>query len=177
MPFGLTNAPTLFMTLMDIVLHLYLGKIVLVFLDDILMYSKTHKEHKEHLRLMFELLRQHSLFVKERKCVFFAEKIQYLGHIISTKGMWMDPKKVEAILRWLAPRNLQELQIFLGMSSFYKQYVRDYAKIYAPILINCDQSLRTSIGGRPNRKALKNRRWLLQQHPFLILWIQTNHLC
>ena len=82
---------------------------------------------------MFELLRQHSLFAKESKCVFFAEKIQYLGHIISAKGMRMDPEKVEAILRWPAPKNLQELQIFLGMSGFYRQYVRDYAKISVPM--------------------------------------------
>ena len=75
MPFGLTNAPALFMTLMDTVLHPYLGKFVVVFLDDILVYSKTHKEHKEHLRSVFELLRQHFLFAKESKCVFFAEEI------------------------------------------------------------------------------------------------------
>ena len=87
MPFGLTNAPASFMTLMDTVLRPYLGKFIVVFLDDIFVYSKTCKEHKEHLRLVFELLRQHSLFAKESKCVFFAEEIQYLGHIISAKGM------------------------------------------------------------------------------------------
>ena len=75
MPFGLTNAPASFMMLMDTVLHPYLGKFVVVFLDDILVYSKTRKKHKEHLRSVFELLRQHSLFVKESKCVFFAEEI------------------------------------------------------------------------------------------------------
>ena len=70
------------------------------------MYSKTRKEHKEHLRSVFELLRQHSLFAKESKCVFFAEEIQYLGHIISVKGIQMDPEKLEAILKWLTPKNL-----------------------------------------------------------------------
>ena len=94
MPLGLTNAPALFMTLMDSVLCTYLGKFVVLFLEDILVYSKTRKEHKEHLRSVFELLRQHSLFAKESKCVFFAEEIQYLGHIIFAKGMRMDPEKV-----------------------------------------------------------------------------------
>ena len=98
MPFGLTNAPASFMMLMDTVLRPYLGKFVVVFLYDILVYSKTRKEHKEHLRLVFELLRQHLLFAKKSKCEFFAEEIQYLGHIISAAGMQMDPEKVDAIL-------------------------------------------------------------------------------
>lgn len=83
MRFGLTNAPTPFMTLMDTVLCPYLEKFIVVFLDNILVYSQTHKEHKEHLRSVFELMRQHALFAKESKCVFFAKEIQYLGHIIS----------------------------------------------------------------------------------------------
>ena len=120
MPFGLTDAPTSFMMLMDTVLCPYFGKFVVVFLDDILVYSRTHKEHKGHLHLVLELLRQHWLFAKESKCVFFAKEIQYVGHIISAKGMRMDPEKVEAILKWPTPRNLQELQIFLGMSGFYQ---------------------------------------------------------
>ena len=108
------------MTLMDTVLRPYLRKFVVVFLDDILVYSKTRKEHKEHLCSVFELLRQHLLFAKESKCVFFAEEIQYLGHIISAKGMRMDPEKVDAILKWPAPKTLQELKIFLDMSGFYR---------------------------------------------------------
>ena len=82
------------------------------------MYSKTRKDHKEHLRLVFELLRQHLLFAKESKCVFFTKEVQYLGHIISAKGIQMDPEKVEAILRWPASKNLQESQIFSGISGF-----------------------------------------------------------
>ena len=100
MPFGLTNAPVLFMTLMDTMLRPYLGEFIVFFLDDILMYSKTYKEHTKHLHSVFELLRQHLLFAKERKCVFFVdEEIQYLGHIISAKGIRMDPEKVDAIIR------------------------------------------------------------------------------
>ena len=108
LPFDLTNAPTSFMTLMDIVLRPYLEKFVVVFLYDILMYSMTCKEHKEHLRSMFKLLQQHLLFAKKSKCFFFAKEIQYLGHIISVKGMQMDLEKVDAILRWPAPKTLQQ---------------------------------------------------------------------
>ena len=109
MPFGLTNAPASFMTLMDTVLHPYLGKFVVVFLDNIHMDSKSCKEHKEHLCLVFELCRQHLLFAKEIQCVLFAKEIQYLGHIMTASRMWVDVEKVDAILRWLAPKNLQEL--------------------------------------------------------------------
>ena len=119
MPFGLTNALASFMMLMDTVLRPYLEKFIVVFLDDTLVYSKTRKEHTKHLCSMFELLQQLLLFAKESKCAFFTEKIQYLGHIISAKGMWMDPKKVDAILKWPASKTLQELQIFLGMLGFY----------------------------------------------------------
>ncbi|MCO5555968.1 hypothetical protein L7F22_009512 [Adiantum nelumboides] len=129
MPFGLSKAPTTFMTLMDNILRPYLRKFVVVFLDDILVYSKTQREHSGHLRKVFELLRQHKLFAKKRKCEFFEKEIHYLGHIISTHGIRMEPEKMESSLRWPAPRNLKELQIFFGTSRFYQQYVKDYAKI------------------------------------------------
>ena len=121
MPFGLTIAPAMFMALMDSVLRPYLGKFVIVFFDDILVYSTTLDEHEEHLRKVFELLlqllRENSLYAKESKCEFFKDSIQYLGHVISAKGIAMDASKVDAILRWPTPRTMEELQIFLGMAS------------------------------------------------------------
>ena len=160
MPFGLTNAPTTFMTLMDSVLRPYLGKFVVVFLDDILVYSKTRKEHLEHLRLVFELLRQHQLFAKKSKCAFFETEVHYLGHIISAEGTRMEPEKVESILRWPAPKNLEELQIFLGLSGFYRQYVRDYAKIAVPLTDRfCGPKLKIYVGGNLNSKLLRSLRW------------------
>ena len=122
MPFGLTNTPTTFMTLMDRVLRPYLGNFVVVFLDGILVYSHS-KEHLDHLCLVFELLWVHKLYAKESKCEFFKEQVYYLGHIISNKGIMMDPNKVDAIVQWPHPTNLEELQIFLGLASFYRKFI------------------------------------------------------
>ena len=112
MPFGLTNAPASFMTLMDSVLRPCLGKFVVVFLDDIiLIYNRSMEEHVEHLRKVFELLRIHKLYAKEYKCEFSKTAIHYLGHILSAEGIQMDPSKIEVILQWPHPKNLEELQI------------------------------------------------------------------
>ena len=99
MPFGLTNAPATFMKLMDTVLRPLLGKFVVVFLDDILVYSHSKEEHLNHLSQVFEALREHQLYAKNSKCEFFKTEIDYLGHIISNEGIRMDPKKVDAILK------------------------------------------------------------------------------
>ena len=118
MPFGLTNAPATVMTLMDSVLRPYLGKFVVVYLDDIFIYSRLLEEHLDHLKKVFELLRAHKLYAKESKCEFCKTQIHYLGHIISAEGLQMDPSKVEVILNWPHPKSLEELQIFLDMTGF-----------------------------------------------------------
>ena len=133
MPFGLTNAPATFMTLMDSVLRPYLGKFVVVFLDDILIYNRSPQEHIEHLKKVFDLLRKSKLYAKESKCDFFKTEIHYLGHMISAEGLKMDPAKIEVILQWPHPRNVEELQIFLGMAGFYRKFIHDYAKITIPM--------------------------------------------
>ena len=132
MPFGLRNSSATFMTLMDRVLRPYLGNFVVVFLDNILVYSRCEEENLEHLRLVFELLQAHKLYVKESKCEFFKEQVHYLGHIIPNKGIMMHLEKVDAIVRLPHPTNLEELQIFLGLASFYRKFIRDYAKIVVP---------------------------------------------
>ena len=97
MPFGLTNAPTIFMCLMNNVMHKYLDKFVVLFIDDILIYSKSKEEHKEHLKIVLQELREHQIFAKFNKCVFFKDKIQYLGHVVTKEGILVDPKKIKAI--------------------------------------------------------------------------------
>jgi hypothetical protein len=106
LPFGLTNAPGVFMSLMNGVFREYLDKFIQVFIDDILIYSRTMEEHDEHLRLVLQCLREHKLYGKLSKCSFYQSKIHYLGHVISDEGIVMDPTKVEAIMEWPAPTNV-----------------------------------------------------------------------
>ena len=107
LPFGLTNAPDVFMSLMNEVFCEYLDKFVQVFIDDILIYSWMKEEHDEHLRLVLQCLREKKLYEKLSKCYFYQSKIHYLGNIISGEGITMDPVKVEAIMEWPAPKNIQ----------------------------------------------------------------------
>ena len=118
-PFGLTNAPATFVCLMNSVFSRYLDKFVLVFSDDILIYSKNEEEHGEHLRLTLQLLREHQLYAKLRKCDFYRDKIQYLGHIILEEGISVDPEKIEAIMNWPTPRNVTDVRSFMGLAGYY----------------------------------------------------------
>ena len=126
MPFGLTNTLTPFMTLMDNNLRLYLGRFVIVFLDNILTYNDIPKEHIQYLKMVFELFREHKSFSKESKFEFFKVSIHYLEHIISSKGIAKGMTKVNAIRHCPSPKNLKELQILLGLVGFYRKYVRQY---------------------------------------------------
>jgi hypothetical protein len=105
-PFGLSNAPAIFMCLMNGVFREYLEKFVIVFLDDILIYSKSKEDHEKHMRMVLQVLRKHKLYAKLSKCIFYQKKIHYLEHIISAKGIAMDPEKIEVIRRWKTPKNV-----------------------------------------------------------------------
>src|SRR3954466_14740605 len=119
MPFGLTNTPATFQALMQEVLRPFLDIFVIVYIDDILIYSKNEQEHAEHLRQVLQALRQHKLYGTMTKCEFFKESVEYLGHVISKEGIATDPKKVEIIKTWPKPNNLKELQSFLGLCNYY----------------------------------------------------------
>jgi len=132
MPFGLCNAPATFQALMNDVLRVYLRRFVLVFFDDILIYSTTWEDHLRHLRVVLTILRHHLLFVKRSKCSFGIDSVSYLGHIISATGVAMDPAKVQAIHDWPQPRSAQAVRGFLGLAGYYRKFVHNYGAIAAP---------------------------------------------
>ncbi|KAL0293482.1 UNVERIFIED_CONTAM: Transposon Tf2-12 polyprotein [Sesamum radiatum] len=133
MPFGLTNAPATFCTLMNQVLHGFLDEFVVVYLDDIVIYSRTLAEHVEHLRQVLARLREYELYAKVSKCSFAQETISFLGHIVERGCIRMDPKKVQAIEEWQPPSDVHDLRSFLGLANYYRCFVKDYSKIARPM--------------------------------------------
>ncbi|CAI7877544.1 unnamed protein product [Closterium sp. NIES-54] len=133
MPFGLCNAPATFQAEMNHILRNLLDECVVVYLDDILIYSKNMKEHVEHLRKVFEILRKNKFYVKLSKSEFALKKVQFLGHMVSAEGVHVDPRKIEAVKKWKVPENMKELQQFLGFTNYYNRFVPQYAKIAAPL--------------------------------------------
>jgi hypothetical protein len=119
MLFGLTNALAYIMYLMNKVFMEYLDKFVVVFIDDILIFSKNEEEHDEHLRLILQKLRENQLYAKLRKCEFWLKEVSFLGHIISEGGISMDPSKVKGVLSWNTPQNVSDIQSFLGLAGYY----------------------------------------------------------
>jgi hypothetical protein len=134
MYFGLTNAPAYFMNLMNKVFMDELDKFVVVFIDDILIYSKSIQEHEQHLRVVLEKLRTHRLYAKFSKCEFWLERVAFLGHILTTEGVAVDPEKVEAVSNWQRPTNVSEIRSFLGLAGYYRRFIEGFSKIARPMI-------------------------------------------
>ncbi|KAL4351797.1 hypothetical protein GQ457_06G011370 [Hibiscus cannabinus] len=141
MPFGLTNAPAAFMDLMNRVFKPYLDKFVVVFIDDILIYSRNKDDHAKHLQIVLQTLRECQLYAKFSKCEFWLSEVAFLGHVISAKGIMVDPKKVQTILDWRPPRNVSEVHSFLGLAGYYRRFVKGFSVIALPLtkLLRKDQ--------------------------------------
>jgi hypothetical protein len=129
MSFGLTNAPAYFMNLMNKVFMEELYKFVVVFIDDILVYSKSVEEHEQHLRVVLGKLRAHKLYAKFSKCEFWLEKISFLGHILTTEGVVADLGNVETVSNWQQPTNVSEIRSFLGLAGSYRRFIEGFSKI------------------------------------------------
>src|SRR3954449_11493010 len=123
MSFGLTNAPATFSRMMNSIFMEYLDKFVVVFIDDILIYSKDNAEHEKHLRLIMEKLREHKLYAKFSKCEFWLDSVGFLGHIVSAEGVAVDPSKVTAVTEWESPKNAGEIRSFLGLAGYHRRFI------------------------------------------------------
>ncbi|KAL0561652.1 hypothetical protein IC582_002092 [Cucumis melo] len=133
MSFGLTNAPAVFMDLMNRVFREFLDTFVIVFIDDILIYSKTEAEHEEHLRIVLQTLRDNKLYVKFSKCEFWLKQVSFLGHVVSKAGVSVDPAKIEAVTGWTRPSTVSEVRSFLGLAGYYRRFVENFSCIATPL--------------------------------------------
>jgi hypothetical protein len=133
MSFRLTNAPSYFMYLMNKVFMEYLDKLMVVFIDDILIFSKNEEEHDEHLRMVLQKLRENQLYTKLNKCEFWLKEVSFLGHIISKGRISVDPSKVKDVLSWNTPENILDIRSFLGLAGYYRRSIEGYSKISKPM--------------------------------------------
>ncbi|KAG8491074.1 hypothetical protein CXB51_014234 [Gossypium anomalum] len=133
MPFGLTNAPAVFMDLMNRIFRPYLDKFVMLFIDDILIYSKDETEHAEYLRIVLQTLRDKQLYAKFSKSEFWLREVGFLGHIVSGDGIQVDPSKISAIVDWKPPKNVTEVRSFLGLAGYYRRFVNGFSIVAAPM--------------------------------------------
>ncbi|XP_078173972.1 putative mitochondrial protein AtMg00860 [Carex rostrata] len=167
MPFGLTNALATFQNLMNTIFKPFLRKFILVFFDDILVYSEDQVTHVEHVRKAFEILEQNQLHLKRSKCEFGVSQIEYLGHIISHEGVSIDPGKVKDMREWPVPKDVKSLRGFLGLTGYYKRFIQGYGLLSKPLT----DLLRKGASKWPEgaQKAFEDLKEAMTQAPVLAL--------
>jgi hypothetical protein len=133
MPFGLTNAPSTFIRVMTQILKPFLGKCVVVYFDDILIFNNCLQDHLAHVEQVLTTLQAEQLYINHAKCSFLKKKVYFLGFIISSKGVEVDPAKIQAIQNWPTPRTISEVRSFHGLATFYWRFIRNFSTIMAPI--------------------------------------------
>ncbi|GJS09758.1 putative reverse transcriptase domain-containing protein [Tanacetum coccineum] len=168
MPFGLTNAPAVFMDLMNRVCKPYLDKFVIVFTDDILIYSRNKEEHAYHLRIILELLKKEELYAKFSKCDFWISIMQFLGHVTDSQGIYVDPAKIEAVKNWASPTTPTKIRQFLGLAGYYQRFIKDFSKI-AKSLTELTQKNKKYIWGEDQESAFQLLKQKLYEAPILAL--------
>ncbi|GKA25110.1 putative reverse transcriptase domain-containing protein [Tanacetum coccineum] len=170
MPFGLTNAPAVFMGLMNLVCVCkpYLDKFVIVFIDDILIYSRNKEEHEDHLRIILELLKKERLYAKFSKCDFWISIVQFIGHVIDSRGIHVDPAKIEAVKNWASPTIPIEIRQFLGLACYYQRFIEGFSKIAKP-LTELTQKNKKYIWGEDQESAFQLLKQNLCEAPILAL--------
>jgi hypothetical protein len=168
MSFELTNAPSYFMYLMNKVFMEYLDKFVVVFIDDILVYSKSEEEHEEHLHLVLQKLRDHRLYAKLSKCGFWFKQAAFLGHIVSKGGIFVDPSKIQDVLSWNAPMSVSNIRSFLGLAGYYQRFIKGFSKITKPMteLLQKDKKFKWTPVGEASLQELKKQ---LTTAPILVM--------
>lgn len=134
MSFGLTYAPAVFMDLMNCVFRPFLDLFVIVFIDDILVYSSSEAEHADHLRTVLRVLQKGKLYAKFSKCEFWLNSVAFLGHIISSKGIWVDTQKIEVVKTWPRPTTPTEVHSFLDLAGYYRRFVMGFSSLSAPLI-------------------------------------------
>ena len=159
LPFGLTNAPAYFMDLMNRVFRTFLDKFVVLFIDDILIYSKSKEDHREHLGIILKKLTEHKLYAKLKKCEFWKEKVHFLGHVISAEGISVDPAKIATVVNWPKPTNVTKVRSFLGLAGYYRKFVQDFSRIATPLtrLLKKDQQFKWTDECKASFQELKQR--------------------
>jgi hypothetical protein len=168
MSFGLTNAPAYFTYLMNKVFMEYLDKFMVVFIDNILIYSKDEEEHEKHLHLVLQKLRDHQLYAKMSKCEFWLKEVSFLGHVISERGISVDPSKIEDVLSWNTPTSVSDIRSFLGLARYYKRFIKGFSKISKPMteLLGKDKKLEWSTKCEASFQELKKQ---LMTAPVLVM--------